>query len=329
MPSRGSQAQRRQRPSPPARWEPLGMGHRCGSASLLAAGGSAPPGRACTWSDNQRAVGRALARPPRWPCSRPCAFSSDTRLCRWRRSPPCARGSRKSPGKWKLLANAQHRGTPALPQGKALPLWPPRQGSPASGLRDVLDRKRGTNAFEGGTGRWCPVDLSARNDLADCREVEAFVNSRRRARLGRRRGAGPDQNGRHHRPGWDSDTSPEKREAVACIHTGASAPASRHRLEVWTREVLPTAYGNSARKRTWFLSAFRPRCASSGHVRPNLTGSPNRPTNFVCATEFLASKFNLNLGQAAIVYAGIRASLQKHTCYGCGGKNGRLAAREP
>lgn len=42
------------------------------------------------------------------------------------------RGSRKSPGRWKLLANAQHRGSPSpWVTGGELP--PPRQGSPASG----------------------------------------------------------------------------------------------------------------------------------------------------------------------------------------------------
>lgn len=40
------------------------------------------------------------------------------------------------------------------------------------------------------------LDLSSRNDLADCWEVAALVNSRRRARQGRCRGAGPDPNER-------------------------------------------------------------------------------------------------------------------------------------
>lgn len=162
-------------------------------------------------SVNQRTANRALTRPPRWPHSRPCTFSSDNRLCRWRRNPPCTRGSRESPDWWKSLPSAQLWGEPALPQGKALPLQSPvgsrhhrsrgasrpaklggsRVGpglseiAPARGddLCDVLDRKRGTCTYEGDSGKWCPMHLSTRHDLADYLEVEALVNSRLRARL--------------------------------------------------------------------------------------------------------------------------------------------------
>jgi hypothetical protein len=134
----------------------------------------------------------------------------------------------------------------AEPQVRKAPRDGPRGGEKKAG------------ALNKGTGMWCPIHHSDQHDLADCREVKILADNRRQARREGDRGASggrnregergprvgrgqdrPQRDRSNHGVSGDQDGGFgfQEPKAVACIHGGASAFASRRQFKLLAREL--------------------------------------------------------------------------------------------